>query len=180
MFHLATIDGLNYRRLDPSQEAQISRVAALIDIHLSEPYSIFVYWFFINNWPHYCYVVEHPSDPDAIVGVIISKVEPHRDVRLRGYIGMLVIDPKFRGKRIALNLVDLTIKHMIDDDHVDEVMLETETNNAAALRLYELFGFIRLKRMHRYYVNTQDAYRLILPVTEKSGVRVAFLDSIVE
>lgn len=32
---------------------------------------------------------------------------------------------------------------------VEEVMLEAETNNHAALKLYENLGFIRDKRLHK-------------------------------
>ena len=46
------------------------------------------------------------------------------------------------------------------DMDCDEVVLETEITNTAALRLYENLGFIRDKRLHRYYLNGQDAFRL--------------------
>ena len=39
-------------------------------------------------------------------------------------------------------------------------MLETEVTNLGALRLYEGLGFVRDKRLHRYYLNGNDAYRL--------------------
>ena len=32
--------------------------------------------------------------------------------------------------------------------------------NIGALRLYEGLGFVRDKRLHRYYLNGNDAYRL--------------------
>jgi peptide alpha-N-acetyltransferase len=53
----------------------------------------------------------------------------------------------------------------------DEVVLETETVNAAALRLYECtinfilyieLGFSRDKRLLNYYMNGNDAFRLKL------------------
>lgn len=40
--------------------------------------------------------------------------------------------------------------------------LETEITNAASLRLYERLGFLRSKKLHRYYLNGNAAYRLIL------------------
>lgn len=155
-----------------------SAISRLIADHLSEPYSIYVYWYFLNTWPHYCWVVRDTQTPDSdgpIVGVIISKVEPHRDVRMRGYIGMLVIAPTFRGRGIASELVRRTIDAMVRQDAVDEVMLETEVINAGAIRLYESMGFMRTKRLYRYYLNTHDAFRLVLPLTEKATTRIAFL-----
>ena len=44
------------------------------------------------------------------------------------------------------------------------MVLETEYDNAAALSLYESLGFIREKRLHRFYMNGKDAFRLILAV----------------
>ncbi|GEQ71682.1 hypothetical protein JCM33374_g5368 [Metschnikowia sp. JCM 33374] len=169
-----TEDGFRFYSFDPASETQFQSVAKLIDVHLSEPYSLYVYWYFFHEWPQYCFLVstEHSLD---IVGVIISKVEPHRSVRMRGYIGMLVIDPAFRGQGLAKKLVKLSINKMLEWDRVDEIMLETEVDNVAALYLYESFGFLRTKRMHRYYLNGSDAFRLILPVSEISGTRIAFL-----
>ena len=40
--------------------------------------------------------------------------------------------------------------------------METEFDNAAALSLYESLGFIREKRLYRFYMNGKDAFRLIL------------------
>lgn len=43
-------------------------------------------------------------------------------------------------------------------------MLETEYDNHAALSLYESLGFIREKRLYRFYLNGKDAFRLILVI----------------
>lgn len=43
-----------------------------------------------------------------------------------------------------------------------QVALETEQSNAASLRLYERLGFLRSKKLHRYYLNGNAAYRLNL------------------
>lgn len=47
-------------------------------------------------------------------------------------------------------------------DNADEVVLETEITNKPALRLYENLGFVRDKRLFRYYLNGVDALRLKL------------------
>lgn len=170
--------GIQYHSFNANSQAEFGRVLELIAVHLLEPYSIYVYWYFLNTWPQYCWVAREENTPDEIVGVIISKVEPHREVRMRGYIGMLVIAPAFRGRGIASALVKLTVEKMVEWDNVDEVLLETEVDNAGALHLYELVGFMRTKRLFRYYINANDAFRLILPISEKSTRRVAFLPTI--
>jgi hypothetical protein len=43
-----------------------------------------------------------------------------------------------------------------------QVTMEAEVTNLGALALYGNLGFIRAKRLHRYYLNGVDAYRLKL------------------
>jgi len=50
------------------------------------------------------------------------------------------------------------------EDGVEEIVLETEYDNHAALSLYESLGFIREKRLYRFYLNGKDAFRLVLTV----------------
>ncbi|CDK24833.1 unnamed protein product [Kuraishia capsulata CBS 1993] len=157
----------------------MKQITKLIDVHLSEPYSIYVYRFFLNSWPQLCYTAVDSEDPDTIIACIISKVEPHRNVRMRGYIGMLAVEPKFRGLGIAKTLIDKSLTTMIDQYNTDEIILETEVDNKKALQLYENFGFIRTKRLFRYYLNKHDAYRLVLPVTHKACIRTPFLEQII-
>lgn len=47
-----------------------------------------------------------------------------------------------------------------------QIVLETEYDNFAALSLYESLGFIREKRLHRFYLNGKDAFRLVLVVPQ--------------
>ena len=47
----------------------------------------------------------------------------------------------------------------------DEILLETEVTNLAALRLYEALGFVRDKRLSSYYLSGFDAFRLKLLIT---------------
>lgn len=56
----------------------------------------------------------------------------------------------------------------------EEVVLETEVDNIAALKFYEKFGFVREKRMFRFYLNAKDAFRLFLPLGR--AVREAWVD----
>ena len=41
-------------------------------------------------------------------------------------------------------------------------MLEVELSNVAAMRLYRKLGFIRDKRLPRYYLHGSDAFRMKL------------------
>jgi len=138
-------------------ERQMPDIMRLIQKDLSEPYSIYTYRYFIHNWPHLCFLA---MDCAKCVGAIVCKLDLHKMVR-RGYIAMLAVDENYRKQRIGSNLVLKAIQAMIVGD-ADEVVLETEVTNKPALQLYENLGFVRDKRLFRYYLNGVDALRLKL------------------
>ena len=45
---------------------------------------------------------------------------------------------------------------------IAQIALETEVDNIPSLRIYENLGFLRTKRLHRYYLNGNTAFRLVL------------------
>lgn len=98
---------------------------------------------------------------DNCVGAIVCKLDMHRKIVKRGYIAMLAVDQNYRKLRIGSTLVEMAISEMIKGD-ADEVVLETEVTNKPALQLYEKLGFVRDKRLFRYYLNGVDALRLKL------------------
>ncbi|EDO48600.1 predicted protein [Nematostella vectensis] len=133
-------------------------IMALITKDLSEPYSIYTYRYFIHNWPNLCFLAMYK---DQCVGAIVCKLDVHKSMVHRGYIAMLAVEKDFRRHKIGTALVKKAIRAMIEDN-CDEVVLETEITNKAALRLYENLGFVRDKRLFRYYLNGVDALRLKL------------------
>lgn len=140
-----------------TSELQMPDIMKLIQKDLSEPYSIYTYRYFIHNWPKLCFLAMHG---DECVGAIVCKLDIHRKMIKRGYIAMLAVDVKYRKRKIGSNLVRRAIRAMVEDD-AEEVVLETEINRPA-LRLYENLGFVRDKRLFRYYLNGVDALRLKL------------------
>lgn len=74
---------------------------------------------------------------------------------------MLAVAAASRGKGIATSLVLKAIDAMAKQS-ADEIVLETEETNVPAMRLYERLGFLRSKKLHRYYLNGNSAYRLVL------------------
>ncbi|CAH1160073.1 unnamed protein product [Phaedon cochleariae] len=139
-------------------ELQMPMIMKIIQKDLSEPYSIYTYRYFIHNWPKLCFLA---MSGEECVGAIVCKLDVHRKVIKRGYIAMLAVDQKFRKLRIGSNLVQMAINEMIQGE-ADEVVLETEVTNKPALQLYEKLGFVRDKRLFRYYLNGVDALRLKL------------------
>jgi N-alpha-acetyltransferase 30 len=175
-----TLPGIHYAQYENAKEQEyLPQIRQLISKDLSEPYSIYVYRYFLYQWAELCFMVHrsrphHPSiltilqaldEKNILAGVIICKLEPHRGGPMRGYIAMLATKEEHRGKGIATTLVSNAIDAMIERD-ADEVALETEETNKAAMKLYERLGFLRSKKLHRYYLNGNDAYRLVLYLKE--------------
>ncbi|KAI9307410.1 putative acyltransfersase [Cunninghamella echinulata] len=146
---------INYVQYE--SEHQLPSIIHLIENDLSEPYSIYTYRYFIHNWPHLCFLA---MNNNKCIGVIICKLDPHKD-RLRGYIAMLAVDKGYRKRAIGSTLVERAVQAM-KEQNADEIVLETEFTNLGALSLYQRLGFIKDKRLYRYYLNGVDAFRLKL------------------
>lgn len=175
-----------------TSEHELPAIQALMHADLSEPYSIFTYRYFIHQWPALCFLAWDKSrskseagenevadgkganesnhadggtgaenDSEECVGAVVSKLEPTRRGVSRGYIAMLAVARRARHKGVGTDLVRATVRTMRDRG-ADEVVLETEVGNAGALRLYANLGFIRDKRLEKYYLNGADAFRLKL------------------
>ena len=79
---------------------------------------------------------------------------------------MLAVSSLYRGHGIATILVRKTIDAMIARD-ADEVVLEAEIGNEGAMGLYERLGFMRSKKLWRYYLSGETAYRLGLQLKKR-------------
>lgn len=146
-------------------ECGLSEIMELIGNELSEPYSIFTYRYFLATWPNLCFVARLNGQA---VGTIVAKLDVHRGKALRGYIAMLTVVQSARSWGVGTMLVKKVIEEMIVSG-AEEVALEAEVTNCGALKLYEKLGFLRDKRLKRYYLNGSDAYRLrlVLPGAEE-------------
>ncbi|RMZ89352.1 hypothetical protein DV736_g3418, partial [Chaetothyriales sp. CBS 134916] len=158
----ASAPGIVYVQYSLDKEAEyLPQMRELISKDLSEPYSIYVYRYFLYQWAEFCFMAVDQHEGNKLVGVVICKLERHRGGPLRGYIAMLATRQEYRGRGIATTLVSKAIGLMIERD-ADEIALETEETNTAAMKLYEGLGFLRSKKLHRYYLNGNSAYRLLL------------------
>ena len=191
--HFTAVGMLRYIQYSHALEHQyLPEIRSLISKDLSEPYSIYVYRYFLCNWPELCFMVSprivvntqapyidciafiNPeqaldANDSALIGVVVCRLgshDPHSAMSpttFRGYIAMLAVVESHRGKGIATSLVLEAISAM-QRQGADEVVLETEDTNLSAMRLYQRLGFLRSKKLHRYYLNGNSAYRLILPL----------------
>lgn len=121
-------DELRYIQYDNSKENEyVPAMRQLISKDLSEPYSIYVYRYFLYQWGDLCFMAmdlhtkqQQQEQEQELVGVVVSKLEPHRGGPLRGYIAMLAVKEEYRGRGIATRLVRMAIDAMIERD-ADEV-----------------------------------------------------------
>ncbi|KAH8101323.1 acyl-CoA N-acyltransferase [Cristinia sonorae] len=157
---------ISYRKY--GGESDLPDIMALVQYELSEPYVIYTYRYFLHEWPHLSFLAFDPEEPSHPVGVIICKQSMHKSQRERGYIAMLSVRKEWRKRGIATTLVRKAIEAMTQNG-AEEVILETEYDNSAALSLYESLGFIREKRLYRFYLNGKDAFRLVLVLPLSSG-----------
>jgi N-alpha-acetyltransferase 30 len=110
----------------------------------------------------------HPKD-QVPIGVIICKLEHHRSGTYRGYIAMLAVETSFRGQGLATRLARQAIDGLREAG-ADEIVLETEEDNIASLRLYRKLQFLKTKYLHRYYLNGKGAFRLKLPLKSQNEI----------
>mmetsp|Transcript_52527 Transcript_52527/g.86962 ORF Transcript_52527/g.86962 Transcript_52527/m.86962 type:complete len:190 (+) Transcript_52527:583-1152(+) len=149
-------------------ETQMALIQTLCSANLSEPYSVFTYRYFVNNWPYLTYLAMDKKRNNECVGLIVAQLKEKTNA---GYIAMLVVDKSQRRKGLGTKLVSLSISKMIKLG-ADSVMLETEIDNFAALNLYEKLGFIRDYQYRNYYLNGNGAYRLKLFLSKPAPISV--------
>ena len=138
-------------------ETQLDAVMDLIARDLSEPYSVFTYRHFVAGWPGYTLLAHDAAG--ALLGAVVCKAEVRaRTRRVRGYVAMLAVEKDARRLGLGRELA-VQVLHRLAPD-VDELVLETEVTNAPAMKLYESLGFLRDKRLGRYYLNGGCAWRL--------------------
>jgi peptide alpha-N-acetyltransferase len=164
---LTEVPGIEF--VQYSDEKRLGEMIKMIEKDLSEPYSIFTYRYFINGWPELCWLA---LDGDRLVGCVVGKLESHRGKTMRGYIAMLAVDKEYRRRGISTRLLEIVLQRL-EEQSADECVLETEVSNASALAFYSAMGFIKAKRLHKYYLNAGDAFRLKCPLNPKASVPAA-------
>ena len=139
-------------------EEEVKEIFDLIDNELSEPYGLFTYRYFMAVCPQHTLVAVDTSRDNKIVGAIIGRETKKEDNTVKGYIAMLVVLDEYRKRGIGKQLAVQVINVM--KQTCNQVVLETEVTNTGALYLYESLGFVRTKRLFRYYLNGNEAFRL--------------------
>jgi N-alpha-acetyltransferase 30 len=80
-----------------------------------------------------------------------------------------LVYPLYNPLRVARRLVQMIIQEMMNHGS-HEVVIETEYDNYSSLSLYDSFGFIREKRLKRFYSNGKDAYVSLLIILTRTDL----------
>lgn len=65
---------IKYEKYKKEDQELISKISDMMSEELSEPYSVFTYYYFLEKWGDLCYMAIHNN---KLVGVILGKLEPH-------------------------------------------------------------------------------------------------------
>ncbi|KAI9633171.1 acyl-CoA N-acyltransferase [Dioszegia hungarica] len=147
-----------YYRQYRSEVEDLGELMRLVEEELSEPADRVVYTFryFVIEWPHLAFLVFPSTESRIPIGTIVCKQDDHRGRTNRGYIAMLSVDRGWRRRGIASRLIRMAIDEMTRRG-AHEIVLETECDNSTSIALYESLGFMREKRLARFYSNGKDA-----------------------
>ena len=142
------------------------RIIELMTKYLSEPYPVYTYMYFLDLFPDctiLCYDKNKKNENNElfICGAVVGNINRKPD-KIQGYIAMLAVEEEYRKKGLGKKMVELLIDNFKKEYKVNEITIETEVDNYAALGLYESFGFIRTKMYINYYFNANNAYKLKL------------------
>ena len=145
---------------------QRQRIIDLMTNYLSEPYPIYTYMYFLDLFPD-CTIICYDKNKKIenhdyyVVGAVVGNIN-RKPNKSQGYIAMLAVEEEYRKKGLGRKMVELLMDTFKKSYRVNEISIETEVDNYAALGLYESFGFVRTKMYINYYLNSNSAYKLKL------------------
>lgn len=98
------------------------------------------YMNFITGKKKWCYIVE---EKDKIVGFIlfnIKKREPYYKIKKVGYIDLVFVDSRYRGKGVSKLLMDKAHEIFMDEG-IDYMELSVHVSNPIAYKAWKRHGF---------------------------------------
>lgn len=118
--------------------------------------------YFLTKSQAEIWVIDHPTDensskknkPVVAYGLVLF----HRGTSL-ARIYSLAVDPRERGKGHARQLM-LTMEASARKHSALFIRLEVADDNHGALKLYQSLGYEPIRRLHQYYEDGHDGYRL--------------------
>jgi len=145
----------------PARIFDINEVMRIERTSFQEQYPRGLFMMFLENNPDTFLVAEYGG---RIIGYVMGYLRPD----LEGHIMSIAVDPAYRGNGIGSALLAEAIERLIREG-ARYIGLEVRVSNIGAIKLYERFGFVRVKRIIGYYSDGEDAYYMLLPADEWRG-----------
>ena len=151
----------NVRMDDISQVIHINRVS------LPENYPYYFFEEHVRDFQPAFFVAEVDG---KVVGYVMPRIEwgpsffKGLSVVKKGHLVSIAVLPEYRGFGIGSSLLSHFLDAMKNFYEVDEVYLEVRVSNYPAIRLYERFGFRKIKTLKYYYADGEDAYLMAQPL----------------
>jgi len=126
-----------------------------------EAYPRGIFMVFLENNPETFLVAEYNG---KVIGYVMAYLRPD----LEGHIMSIAVDERYRGNGVGSALLTEAIEGLIARG-ARYIGLEVRVSNEKAIKLYERFGFRKVKRIIGYYSDGEDAYYMLLPAEEWRG-----------
>jgi ribosomal-protein-alanine N-acetyltransferase len=141
-------------------------IPAVMDVNettLPENYPLFFYEQILEKYPEAFTLAISKKVPGKVIGYIMWRVErgPSSfglDYVKKGHLVSVAVLELFRRKGIARALMQKSMS-AVQNYGVTEYVLEVRVSNSGAVRLYQdAFNFDRIKILHQYYRDGEDAF----------------------
>ena len=73
----------------------------------------------------------------------------------------IAVRPGYRRLGVGSALMSETVRVMKEIYGVESIFLEVRVSNIQAIRLYEKFGFVKVRRIKGYYRDGEDAFVMV-------------------
>ena len=115
------------------------------------PWSILSFLYVYHESPKFFFVAVKDG---KVVGYIILKVR--ENVWKSGHLLNLAVDPKYRRRGIGRALLKYALE-ILKKESVKNVWLEVRASNNPAINLYLSLGFVKIRKVSKYYPDGEDA-----------------------
>ncbi|WP_297534776.1 ribosomal protein S18-alanine N-acetyltransferase [Thermococcus sp.] len=145
----------------PARLFDINEIMRIERESFREAYPRGIFLVFLENNPDTFLVAEYNG---KVIGYVMAYLRPD----LEGHIMSIAVDKRYRGNGIGSALLTEAIERLIERG-ARYIGLEVRVSNEKAIKLYERFGFKKVKRIIGYYSDGEDAYYMLLPAEEWRG-----------
>jgi len=145
----------------PAKLFDMPEIVRIERVSFREQYPRGVFLIFLENNPDTFLVAEYNG---KVIGYVMAYLRPD----LEGHVMSIAVDPDYRGRGIGSALLSEVIERLAARG-AKWIGLEVRVSNENAIKLYERFGFKKIKRVIGYYSDGEDAYYMLLPIEEWGG-----------